>query len=272
MQFGVWMPAQAGLAEPASLVDLACEAEAADWDGFFLWDHLWLGGSPALVDPWVVLAAVAHRTERIALGPLVTPIPRSTPWDLARRTVAIERLAPGRFILGVGEGVPEELQALGGGPHLGRPETKERFTEGLEILRALIRGESVTRLGSHYRIGESEPARFSPGPSAGIRIWSAARIDGKTQKLSLSDETADGFFPISTQWSGGGVVSCGDIRSLRSRVGWAVDIAVAGRTALPGVSPKEYENAGATWWLEDLSDCQTVPDARKRIAGGPAVE
>ena len=36
-------------------VQLAREAEAAGWDGFFLWDHIHWNGPPML-DPWVTLA------------------------------------------------------------------------------------------------------------------------------------------------------------------------------------------------------------------------
>ena len=71
-----------------AVVDLACEAEQAGWDGFFVPDGIAIDVpnlSPfPLVDPWVVLGAIAARTSRIRIGTLVTPVPRRRPWKLAR--------------------------------------------------------------------------------------------------------------------------------------------------------------------------------------------
>lgn len=46
--------------------ELAYLAEAAGWDGFFVWAPVWG------VDAWVSLTAAAMRTERIRLGTMVT--------------------------------------------------------------------------------------------------------------------------------------------------------------------------------------------------------
>jgi alkanesulfonate monooxygenase SsuD/methylene tetrahydromethanopterin reductase-like flavin-dependent oxidoreductase (luciferase family) len=49
---------------------LAVDAERAGWDGVFFWDHMtWLPERRLHVhDPWVLLGAVAVRTERVQLG------------------------------------------------------------------------------------------------------------------------------------------------------------------------------------------------------------
>ena len=66
--------------------DLAAAAEAAAWDGFFVWDHLQYGERvTAIADPWICCAAVAMRTERLLLGPMVTPLARRRPQVLARQ-------------------------------------------------------------------------------------------------------------------------------------------------------------------------------------------
>lgn len=53
--------------DPAAIVDLAAEVEAAGWDGFFVWDHVQVvaGAGFEVHDPWMLLAAAAHVTERI---------------------------------------------------------------------------------------------------------------------------------------------------------------------------------------------------------------
>src|SRR5688572_6515746 len=98
------------LAEPDRLVELGVEAEANGWDGVFLWDHA--HGSPDMPvptsDPWVVLGALAVRTERVALGTAITAIGRRRPHKLARETVTVDRLSAGRLVLGVGLGEPPE--------------------------------------------------------------------------------------------------------------------------------------------------------------------
>ena len=91
MKFGVNVPPFDDFCEPAVLVEMAQEAEAAGWDGFFIWDHmifddLW----HPMVDPFVVLAAVAAQTTTIRLGTMVTPLARRRPWKVARETVGGE--------------------------------------------------------------------------------------------------------------------------------------------------------------------------------------
>ena len=67
MRYGVTLPAFAEWSDPGTVMDFAAEAEVAGWDGFFLWDHVtwnpeW-GGTPAMADPWMCLAAVATVTS-----------------------------------------------------------------------------------------------------------------------------------------------------------------------------------------------------------------
>src|SRR3954452_22491389 len=82
---------------------LAARAEERGWDGFFFWAHT--RSSPpasAVADPWVTLAAVASATERLRLGPLVTPLARRRVHKVARETVTLDALSGGRLGFGVG--------------------------------------------------------------------------------------------------------------------------------------------------------------------------
>src|ERR1043165_6725965 len=93
MRFGVTLPNLGFAAGPSRVVELAVEAEAAGWDGVFVWDTF---GGPeydelfdkdtarrAPWDPWVLLTAAASATERVRLGTMVTPVSRRRPWKLA---------------------------------------------------------------------------------------------------------------------------------------------------------------------------------------------
>lgn len=73
----IFVPPFDELVDPGALVELAQRAEACGWDGFFPWDHVnYQPPVNAIADAWIALAAIAGATERIRLGPLVTPLSR----------------------------------------------------------------------------------------------------------------------------------------------------------------------------------------------------
>ena len=93
MKYGIDLPNMRSCADPHLLGDLAREAEDAGWDGVFLFDSLYSpdwGMAPdaasvaAAADPWIALAAMAMRTERVHLGTMITPLARRRPWKVAR--------------------------------------------------------------------------------------------------------------------------------------------------------------------------------------------
>ncbi len=111
MKFGISIPQFDAFADINHLANLAEEAEEAGWDVFFVWDHilfddLWR----PVVDPWIPLAAIAMRTKKIHIGPMVTPLARRRPWKVAREAISIDQLSDGRLILGVGLGAPEKCE------------------------------------------------------------------------------------------------------------------------------------------------------------------
>ena len=149
--------------------DLAALAEAHGWDGVFTWDGIAIG-SMDTYDPWVVMAAMAMRTERVRLGAIVTPPARRRPWKLARETMTLDRLSNGRLVLPVGLGATDDA-AFG---NVGEPTEAriraERLDESLAILPGLWTGEPFGFDGRHYRFG---PMTFRPTPvqQPRIPIW-----------------------------------------------------------------------------------------------------
>src|SRR4051794_30397589 len=96
---GIFVAPFEELADAQALAELAARAEAAGWDGFFVWDHVdYRAPVTALADPWVCMAAIACATERVKIGPLVTPPARRRIHKLARETVTLDRLSGGRLI------------------------------------------------------------------------------------------------------------------------------------------------------------------------------
>jgi hypothetical protein len=123
MQFGLYLPNQAGFADPRVLASLARDAEHAGWDGIFMWDELFpiydyaIGREKtaadgdvdwhAVADPIVAMTAIAAATEQIRFGALVTPVARLRPEAFAQQTATLDRFSGGRLILGVGLGNPD---------------------------------------------------------------------------------------------------------------------------------------------------------------------
>ncbi|MFT4307293.1 MAG: TIGR03619 family F420-dependent LLM class oxidoreductase [Microbacterium sp.] len=65
-------------------------------------------------DPAVMLGAAASATERVVLGTAVLIAPIRQPYVVSRQFASLDRLYPGRFVLGVGAGwLAEEFVALG---------------------------------------------------------------------------------------------------------------------------------------------------------------
>jgi Luciferase-like monooxygenase len=112
MQCGVYVPNFGEYGDPHNLLALALDAEEAGWNGFFIWDHLLLyrHSDIPFVDAWIALAAIAARTKRLRLGPMITPVARRRPWKLAREVVSLDHLSRGRAVLGVGLGTPPDAE------------------------------------------------------------------------------------------------------------------------------------------------------------------
>ena len=107
MKFAVVASNAGEYADPKLLIQLAREAELADWDGFFIWDMLYSDDEP-LVDTFVALSAIAVSTERIRLGTMALGLGRRRPWKVAREAVTLDMLSNGRLILAVGAGHPSD--------------------------------------------------------------------------------------------------------------------------------------------------------------------
>ncbi len=157
----LWLPLFDGLADPVVIAGLAGEAEAAGWDGFFVWDRLsWPEPVRRVADPWITLAAVATATERLRIGPMVTPVARRRPAKLVRETVTLDRLSGGRLTLGVGLG----SDRYGGEFTRTGEQHDERLRgqmldEAMEVLTTAWTGEPVLHRGEHYTI---DGLRFLP--------------------------------------------------------------------------------------------------------------
>ncbi|MDP9364041.1 MAG: LLM class flavin-dependent oxidoreductase, partial [Chloroflexota bacterium] len=168
MRYGLNLPPFGDFADPRALAALARDAEAAGWDGFFIWDHVVYDPSfHPIADPWVGLAAVALATERVRLGTLVTPLARRRPWQVAREAASLDRLSGGRLVLGVGLGDPAPWDFGFFGEEEDARVRARRLDEGLEIVAGLWSGRPVSHEGEHCRLRE---VTFLPTPVQRPRV------------------------------------------------------------------------------------------------------
>jgi probable F420-dependent oxidoreductase len=139
-----------------SPIDTARRAEELGFDIVLASDHVGLE-----LAPLPTLAAVASATTSIRLGTLVLNNDMRNPVQLAWDVASIDVLSGGRFELGLGAGhTPQEYTATG----IERSDAvvrKQRLAESVEIIRALLDGETVDRNGEHYRIEHARTASAS---------------------------------------------------------------------------------------------------------------
>jgi alkanesulfonate monooxygenase SsuD/methylene tetrahydromethanopterin reductase-like flavin-dependent oxidoreductase (luciferase family) len=295
MQYAVSVPPFDEFFQPRVLADLAADAERAGWDGFFIWDHVLIWPTP-IADPWIAMAAIALRTERIRIGALVTPVPRRRPIKLARELVTLDHLSNGRLIAGVGSGSgPWEYD------HLGEEKSARAraamLDEALDLLTRLWTGEPIMHHGRFYRFqGDGGPGKPEPAPTPllptpaqrpRIPIW----VAGTWPKKPPFRRAArwDGVVPLSPRTELGDYLTTDEVRDIvrfvreqRSDDAPYATV-ISGHTAgqdatADGAHVAAYADAGATWWLEDVSPWPfgwawhgpwPVEAMRARISAGP---
>ena len=286
MRFGISVPPFADFSDPRALAELAQDAEAAGWDGFFIWDAVFFDPTfhPA-ADPWVSLAAVALSTQRLRIGTMVTPLARRRPWKLARETVSVDRLSNGRLTLGVGLGDPVQWDFGFFGDETDPKIRAKKLDEGLEILTGLWRGEPFRYQGEQYTINE---VTFQPTPvqSPRIPIWVGGWWPNKPPLRRAA--RWDGVCPA--KW--GGSITPDEWRELLAYIqkyrteSTPFDAVHSGTT--PGHNPAQavdavgpYLDAGVTWWIEPVDpwrfgwsfevswDPKATVLIRERIRQGP---
>jgi alkanesulfonate monooxygenase SsuD/methylene tetrahydromethanopterin reductase-like flavin-dependent oxidoreductase (luciferase family) len=269
MHAGLFVPLFDELADPVTVAGLAAEAEEAGWDGFFVWDHVrWQEPVVAVADPWVTLAAIATTTERIRLGPLVTPLARRRPVKVARETATLDLLSGGRLTMGVGLGSDRYGSELSlTGEQVDDRLRGDMLDEALEILTAAWSGEPVHHRGPHYTV---DGVRFLPRPvqRPTVPIW-VAGYHGKPRPVRRAVRR-QGFFPLGLEHPDQLAEIVADVAARRTEAGLPAapyDIVTA---VPPGTDPAPYAAAGATWVLVELPwDAVTTDLLRSVIHDGP---
>lgn len=173
--------------QPEDLLDQAILAERAGFDGIVTPDAFqpW-SDEGAAGFTWAWLGAAAARTSTIRLIVTVTSaLHRYHPALIAQAAATVDRLSGGRFVLGMGAGLPIHEGALGV-PVPPAGERVERLREAAQLVRRLLDGDVVTNEG-YYRL---DGVRLYSPPTHAVPIWLAA--DGPIS-AAVAGDVADGL-------------------------------------------------------------------------------
>lgn len=278
LRFALSLPNFGDYADPRASAALARTAEDSGWDGVFVWDHLLGWDGNVVADPWTVLAAIAHATERVRLGTMVTPLARRRPWVVARQVVTLDRLSRGRLVLGVGLGTPrhEDFEVFG---EPGDERVRGRILdEALDVLVGLLSGAAFSHDGPHFHVG---PVTFAPTcvQEPRVPVW----VGGAWPNRAPFRRAArfEGVVPISVPDEHGDVTPSVDqmreavsfVRELRG--GAPFDAAFTGRVpddrSRAAEVAEELRSFGVTWW-QVSPDHGQGPEAFGDLVGhGPPV-
>ena len=193
IEAGVLLPTrEAVMSGRPAVGPMLAMAERAEALGF---SSVWVGDSLTARprhEPLTLLAAVAARTRRVALGTAVLLPALRHPLVLAHLVATVDRVSEGRLILGVGiagdtPATRKEFEAAG----VPFRQRAGRCVETLDICRALWQGQSVSRQGRYWTLDDISvgPTPHRPG---GPPIWWGG---GGPTALREAART-DGWFPI----------------------------------------------------------------------------
>ena len=272
MKFGLALP----YGDALRTARFAQRAEAAGWDGCFVGDSIWG------VDPIVALTAAAMLTTRIRLGIMIVPMPLRKPWKVASETAALDNLSGGRLILGLGagavwmgwKGFPDEVT-----------DTKARaemLDETIDILTGMYLGKPFDYEGKHFRIKLTllEEQHYPPRPVQQPRIplWVVGVWPRKhsMQRALKGDGLLPGKMNSAGQFE---PITPADVREMRDYVNThraltnPFDIIIEEQSLgweAAKIQDKlgQWQEAGATWWVEGLWGASET-DVLARIEQGP---
>jgi alkanesulfonate monooxygenase SsuD/methylene tetrahydromethanopterin reductase-like flavin-dependent oxidoreductase (luciferase family) len=205
-RFSVTLPQFRSEAEP--MLEAARRAEAAGFDGVYVFDHLFPLGSPGrpIFEGFVALGAVAAATSKIGIGTLVIRAPIRPSWTTAKAAWSAQAVSGGRLTLGLGAAdsmSKPEFEAYG----IPFGSAPERISSVRDTISALHAPELQLP-------GYAVPKTWVGGRSAAVR--------------SMAAEIADGW----NAWGGGAEQLDAESREIRERAGRLFEVSWGGQVLL----------------------------------------
>ncbi len=207
---------------PDGAFEVAARAVEAEVDGVFCYDHIWPLGQPErpALAPFPVLGALATRLlprddgrGGPFLGTLVARVGLVPNAVLTAQFTALDRLAPGRVIAGLGTG-DHQSEAENRAYGIPFPPASERRAALVELGRALVdrgivvwvaggqaaRTQEAEEVSAALNLWDADPALVAeratalernkgPGGAAGLEVTWAGPPPGTTTPLARTVET-----------------------------------------------------------------------------------
>lgn len=171
MDLGVQIEPQFGF-KFEDVLAIALDAERAGFTRLWVSDHFFLDPNAVNTDcleAWTLLAALAVRTERIRIGPMVTAQSYRKPALLAKMAAGVDVMSKGRLDFGLGAGWKEVEYRAYGYEFPDAPTRVTQMIETLEICTRMWKDERATFQGKYYRVAD---ALCSPKPmQKPLPIW-----------------------------------------------------------------------------------------------------
>lgn len=178
----------------AQVLDTAEAVEGAGFDGLWTWDHVagQVHGESGVLECWTVLSALAARTRRVTLGPLVLNVANRRPGVLAVAAATLQQVSGGRLILGLGAGggrgtpYAGEQWALGGDVP-GDAVRRRQVADAVAVCRRVWTGRTEPEELGSVRLGAGSGfLRPEPVPPIVVGGFGPKTAD-------LAGRVADGF-------------------------------------------------------------------------------
>jgi len=198
MDLGVQIEPQFGF-KFEDVLAIALDAERAGFTRLWVSDHLFLDPNAVNTDcleAWTLLAALAVRTERIRIGPMVTAQSYRNPALLAKIAAGVDVMSKGRLDFGLGAGWKDVEYRAYGYEFPDAPTRVTQMIETLEICTRMWKEERATYQGKYYRIAD---APCSPKPmQKPLPIW----IGGSKPRVMRAAAKYGHAFNITVSASG----------------------------------------------------------------------
>jgi alkanesulfonate monooxygenase SsuD/methylene tetrahydromethanopterin reductase-like flavin-dependent oxidoreductase (luciferase family) len=176
---------------PEELPAFTAAAEAAGLDELWVWeDCFWTGAIAAS-------ASALAATERITVGVGIMPVVFRNPVVTAMEAATLARLYPGRFVAGLGHGVPAWMDQIGALP----AKPMRALEETAASVRRLLAGERFSLEGDHVRLRDvflERPPEVPPPVVLGVRRQLGLKISGRVADGTILAEPSP---PAYIEWA-----------------------------------------------------------------------
>jgi 5,10-methylenetetrahydromethanopterin reductase len=176
---------------PEELAAFAAAAESAGLDELWLWEDCFLMGG--IATSATALAGTTHITVGLGVMPAVFRNAVAAAMEIA----TLARLHPGRFIAGLGHGVPAWMEQIGALP----PKPVRALEETAVAIRRLLDGESFSSQGDYVDLRDvrlARPPSVRPPVVLGVRRPLGLRASGRVADGTILAEPAA---PAYIRWA-----------------------------------------------------------------------